>query len=317
MDRMQGNAGRSIDEAAANVNRPRSRASSRRLAVVLLVALGAGCASDGRTAIPHGTLHHYEIEAPSLGKTRSVRVYLPPSYDRPDAAMRRYPVVFLLHGWPGGDGNWTGQGRAAVTLDSMAANHTIPEVIAVMPNGNGPGWFGRSLYLDTWDGKFKLQTFIVRDLVAWVDRTFRTRPEASQRAIAGLSDGGSAAVNIALKHPQVFGAAAGMSAHYRWHPFLAIARITGPPPGADSLLAANSPLAYVGGLRGRIDSLALYIDSGLEDAHILAGSRAFHARLDSLGIPHAYREYHGGHSWTLWKRHLRDALLVITGRFAR
>jgi S-formylglutathione hydrolase FrmB len=314
---MRGNARGSIDEAAARVNRSRSRPMSRLTAVVFLTLGVAGCASVNR-AIPHGTVHHYTIDAPSLGgKPRSVRVYLPPSYARPDSSAHRYPVVFLLHGWPGGDGNWTGQGRAGVTLDSMAANHTIPEVIAVMPNGNGPGPFERSLYIDTWNGKFKMQTFVVRDLVAWVDSTFRTRPEASQRAIAGLSDGGSAAVNIAMKHPDVFGAAAGMSGQYRWHPHGEIAHIMGPEPGADSLLAANSPLLYVGRVRGRIGKLQLYIDVGLDDHHSLTSSRAFHARLDSLGIAHVYAENPGGHSWGLWKKHLRDALLVITRRFQR
>lgn len=284
---------------------------------MVLAFVAAGCASVNQ-AIPHGTVHHYKIEAPSLGgKKRSVRVYLPPSYGHPDSSARRYPVVFLLHGWPGGDGNWTGQGRAGVTLDSMAANHTIPEVIAVMPNGNGPGWFERSLYLDTWNGKFKLKTFILHDLVAWVDRTFRTRPEASQRAIAGLSDGGSSAVNIAMQHPEVFGAAAGMSGQYRWHKSSEIGHIMGPEPGADSLLAANSPLLYIGSLRGKTDSLQLYLDAGLNDHHAINASRRFHARLDSLGIPHVYREYPGGHSWGYWKVHLRDALLVITRRFAR
>src|SRR2546423_12679956 len=145
-----------MGEARASVNRRRVGAAGLLLAMTLVA--GADCASDGRTAIPRGTLRHDEIAAPSLGgRTRSVRVYLPPSYGRPESRARRYPVVYLLHGWPGGDGNWPGQGRAAVTLDSMAANRTIPEVIAVMPNGNGPGLFGRSPYLDTWDGKFKLQ----------------------------------------------------------------------------------------------------------------------------------------------------------------
>jgi len=68
-----------------------------------------------------------------------VRVYLPPSYSQPVAASRRYPLIVLLHGWPGGDGNWLGEGRAAVTLDSMIAGGSVPEVIALMPNANGGG----------------------------------------------------------------------------------------------------------------------------------------------------------------------------------
>ncbi|HVP15368.1 MAG TPA: alpha/beta hydrolase-fold protein, partial [Terriglobales bacterium] len=92
--------------------------------------------------------------APSMHEVaRSVRVYLPPSYDLPAAASRRYPVVYLLHGWPGGDGNWPGHGRVADTMDSLSARGAIPEMIAVMPNGNGIGLFGRQSWLNSYDGR--------------------------------------------------------------------------------------------------------------------------------------------------------------------
>ncbi len=56
-------------------------------------------------------LRVFRMPAPSLHQTaRAVRVYLPASYDQPTARARRYPVVILLHGWPGGEGNWSGDG---------------------------------------------------------------------------------------------------------------------------------------------------------------------------------------------------------------
>ena len=79
-----------------------------------------------------GVLRRYEIDAPELHDPhRAVRVYTPAQYDDPGAATRRYPVVFLLHGWPGSDGNWPGLGRAVVTADSLIAGGRMPPAILV------------------------------------------------------------------------------------------------------------------------------------------------------------------------------------------
>ena len=69
----------------------------------------------------HGLLLHYLIPAPSLGETdHSVRVFVPPGYSVLANRSKRYPVVYLLHGWPGGDGNWAGHGHILQTLDDKA-----------------------------------------------------------------------------------------------------------------------------------------------------------------------------------------------------
>jgi S-formylglutathione hydrolase FrmB len=282
---------------------------------LVLFALSASTlasADDGRYA--RGTLDHLRIFAPSLhGQLRSVRVYLPPSYRDPRAIERRYPLVVLLHGWPGGDGNWPGQGRATVTLDSMIAHRSIPEVIALMPNGNGPGMWGHSRYLDAFDHSFDIQEFLVRDLVEWADSTLRTRRDPSQRALVGLSDGGSSAINLTLLHPDVFGAAASLSGQYQLGKAWGESRILGPEPGASDRRRKNSPMEYVADRAGTARRQALFIACGLSD-HELADNRAFHARLDSLGIPHRYVEAKGGHGWGFWSTQLPAALRAVTAR---
>ena len=63
-----------------------------------------------------GRVEFRSFRPPSLGGAKKdCRVYLPASYDLPDAHERRYPVVVFLHGWPGSEGNWPGQGRAIET----------------------------------------------------------------------------------------------------------------------------------------------------------------------------------------------------------
>ena len=243
-----------------------------------------------------------------------MRVYLPPSYSQPVAASRRYPLIVLLHGWPGGDGNWLGEGRAAVTLDSMIAGGSVPEVIALMPNANGGGVLGRSMYLNAWDGSFSIQDFIVRDLVAWADSALRTRLEPARRALVGLSEGGGAAVNLALRHPEAFGACASLSGEFQLHKSFGLAAVLGPDPDRTRMLDENSPLLYVDRIAGSARGQVIYFDCGLGEGDWLEQNRAFDRRLTALGVPHTYREYPGGHGWGYWRVHLRDALLAVTAR---
>jgi enterochelin esterase-like enzyme len=151
------------------------------------------------------------VSSPGLVSNRvgdsSVRrtlVYLPPSYDRD--ATRRYPVLFLLHGatsvpeeWI--DGSYQGM-DIRVALDSLIAARAIPELIVIMPNADNT--FGAGFYLNS-PATGNWEDFVVRDLVAHVDRTYRTVTSSSKRALVGHSMGGFGVLAIAFKHPAVFG----------------------------------------------------------------------------------------------------------------
>ena len=298
---------------------PRSRAPRRARfrpagaalmsAAVLVVA--ALASSHAAPPIAHGRVDMVRIRSAALDQVRSARLYLPPSYDRPESATRRYPVIVLLHGWPGGDGNWVGHGRAAVTLDSLIAAHRIPEVIAVMPNGNGVGLLGRSLYLDSYDGRYRMADWIVKDVVGWADSALRTIPDPRHRGIIGLSDGGTAALNLCFQHPDVFGACGGHSGQYRMKHDVGLRRIVGAEPGARQLLAANSPTLYAPKMVSTLRQLVIYFDCGRDDAEATY-ARELHAELDSLGVPHTYHEFPGKHGWGYWKQHLHDSLVAVT-----
>lgn len=267
-------------------------------------------------AFAGGSVQRFTVSAPALGDPRrDVRVYLPPSYSRPEARTLRYPTVYLLHGWPGSDGNWFGLGRAAQTADSMIAAGRLPELILVCPDGGGRGLLGRSLYVNSYDGASRMEDFVTRDLVRWVDSTFRTRAEPAARAIAGLSDGGSGAINLAFKHPEVFGGCASMSGEFVLGQPAGTGGVLGPEPGRSRLRADNSPALYAARITERLRGLTIYFDCGLSDES-LAGNRAFHRLLQGLGIRHTYREYGGSHTWGYWRTHLRDALAAVAAGWA-
>lgn len=266
--------------------------------------------ADTALLLNRGRIRLYSMSAASAGPmVRSVRVYLPRDYFSPADSSRRYPVVYLLHGWPGGNGNWPGQGRAAITLDSLTQAGRIPPVIAVMPSGRGIGLWGRSLYINSWDGKSRLEDFICRDLVAWTDSSFRTLPDSSHRAVIGLSEGATAALNLAFKHPGVFGACGGHSGQYRIAKDLGLKAVFGPEPGATRIREENSPTLYVQGIVPQLTRQVIYFDCGLHDGE-LEDNRALHKKLEELGVPHTYHEFPGHHGWTYWRTHLRDSLIA-------
>ncbi|MDP6125501.1 MAG: alpha/beta hydrolase-fold protein [Candidatus Latescibacteria bacterium] len=132
---------------------------------------------------------------------RDLRVYLPPRYDNnPD---REYSVVYLLHGYPGEKGGrWEFVRKIA---DTLIESGVIKPMILVAPHSRAGCFYVNSSAVGDWED------FIVYDVVEYIDQNYRTVPEANSRGIAGHSMGGSGAISLAMKHPDVFTAAYGMS----------------------------------------------------------------------------------------------------------
>ena len=158
----------------------------------------------------------------------------------------------------------------------------------------------------------RLEDFLAHDLVRWTDSTFRTIARPAGRAIAGLSDGGSGAMNVTFRHPDVFGACGSESADFTLHRQAGLGGVIGPDPGGQRLLEANSPALELSKVASRLATVTIYFDCGTSDES-LGNSRAFHRLLDSLGVSHEYREFPGSHTWGYWGRHFRESLLAVAG----
>ena len=163
-----------------------------------------------------GTWVTDEITSPALAgnligdpATRRFGVSLPPSYETCQEC--RYPVVYVLHGY-----DQTYRSLAAgfsSTLDRMVDDREIGEAIAVFVDGSSR--FRGSFYLSSVTiGDY--ETYIVRDLVAYVDAHYRTIPERNSRGITGYSMGGYGALYLALKYPDVFSAVVGQGSRCHW-----------------------------------------------------------------------------------------------------
>ena len=161
------------------------------------------------TAQPFRSMNMLKIEAPSLSNNlvdesaeRTIYVYLPPSYGSSES---RYPVVYYLPGY--GDSSVIGF-RLPGDMDALIESGQVKEMIIVVASGDskmGGSFYVNSPVTGNWEDH------IVSDVVGYVDATFRTLPRAESRGITGHSMGGFGALNIAMHHPDVFGAVYSMS----------------------------------------------------------------------------------------------------------
>jgi enterochelin esterase-like enzyme len=183
-------------------------------AVHALLAQGLGAEQP---QIDRGRLTTYHVQSRALANNRAgdsalqrVDVYLPPGYERESA--RRYPVVYVLHGFLGSPNDFTKPTFGGMTvqgaMDTLIASRRVQEMIVVVPNGNNGN--GGSFYVNS-PATGNWGDYLLRDVIPWVDRTFRTIPSAAGRGLAGHSMGGYAALVQGMQHPELFGAIYAMS----------------------------------------------------------------------------------------------------------
>jgi enterochelin esterase-like enzyme len=149
--------------------------------------------------VPHG--HVQQVLYPSVitNISRRAFVYTPPGYQNDN--KKKYPVLYLQHGWGEDETAWSNQGHANLIMDNLIAEGKIQPFIIVMTYGmTNTARFGkiREFKIDTF------QTVLVDELIPYVDANFRTIAKQSHRAMAGLSMGGMETHTITLNKPGVF-----------------------------------------------------------------------------------------------------------------
>jgi enterochelin esterase-like enzyme len=195
---------------------------------------GSGPPPAAETFPTAGEVRAGTYYSPAMGDDRHFYIYLPPSYTVRSAAHRHYPTIYLLHGDPSNSGEWLRYGTPAV-FDAGFAHGDVPETILVLPDGTGhvtaaTQWANRR------DGRDRIEDATL-ELVAYVDQHYRTAAQPQYRVIGGLSSGAYGAVNIAARHPDVFGVAMGFSGYYM---------ASGPVFGRDrAYIESNSPTLIV------------------------------------------------------------------------
>ena len=325
------------------------RMLSASLAALLLGPTG-GLTAQGRVTVEI-------MPAGVLGVPKALAVYLPESYDTSSA---RFPVAYYLHGGGGNERVWT----QYLALDSVADSlHRAGrgEVILVMPDGDAGYWTDWEQPDGYWTrclrdtlrvrpdeptatycvrhGRY--ETYLVSEVVPFVDSAYRTLRDRRHRGIGGFSMGGYGALALAARHPDLFAAAVSHSGvvsplYVGPHPYTGWSRFAGTVAeildrwpasrwplfeiefGSDTTgWWARDPFRLFQRLLTSGRSIPdLYLDVGTEDP-FADQNRALVDTLRKLNVSLAYREWPGGHDRTYWRAHAGEGLGWLLERLGR
>ena len=221
-------------------------------------------------------------------------------------------MLYLLHGNRGEARDFTDEAHVRETADDLIRRGEIPPALIVMPDA------GSSWYVDR---RERMETAFLEDLLPEVERSLPALGSRRGRVIAGVSMGGYGALRFVLERPDLFAAAALLSPaiYVPVPPNFSPARRDGPfgAHGFDPAdwRALNYPSLFDGYLRAGTP-VPLYLFSGRDDELDIAGeTRTLDALLTKSGQPHELHFLPGGHSWSVWRAALPDALRYVF-RFA-
>ena len=280
-----------------------------------VIAAAAICAGQANAA----GIVEYGLEAPSptLGRPIAYAVYKP--FPAPPEG-ERWPVVYLLHGLGGADGDWFTWGNLGPILDQALADGRIPPMMVVAPDG------GDSWYVDNPDagGQGLIDTAFATDLVAAIDARFPTASCREGRAIGGVSMGGVGALLQVINHPDTYVAAMGFSAALHrpmlandprgnWLPGL-YGSVFGRPFDAARFNAANA-FTLAASVRRMDEKPDFYLTIGDADfPDLIEANAAFHNLLVTTKADTSLRIGAGRHYWDSWQQAIIPALEWLAPR---
>lgn len=253
-----------------------------------------------------GEVTGHRFYSETLERDYAYVAYAPDGYEASEAA---YPVVYLLHGSLGDEGNWTEYGEAERILDRLIETGTIPPTLVIMPGS-----------LSWWADGYNepAETAFIQDLIPHIDANWRTLPKRESRIIGGLSAGGFGTVNLAMKHPQLFVSAMAFSpASYAGLPPEGSTAWTHPTfQDADGRFDPElwRALNYEALIEDYFESgeiVPFYINSGDHDGLDIAyhGAVLFQRLRDHQAEHVEFRVIDGGHEWPVWIETLPEALV--------
>ncbi|HPG40321.1 MAG TPA: alpha/beta hydrolase family protein [bacterium] len=279
--------------------------------------------STNLLAIPHGQVREgLSFSSKLLNKAVPFSIYLPADYDQ---STRKYPVVYLLHGYSDDETAWVQFGEVNLAADVAIENRQIPPMIIVMPDAEV------TFYMNDYQNKYPWEDMFIKEFIPYIEKEYRIRGGKEYRGVAGLSMGGFGTLLYALRYPDMFAACAAFSSAI-WTDEEMIAwndndynfmftdllgknlkgkeRLTKHWQERHSLdLAKSLPVESLKKVR-------IYMDCG-DDDFLIKGNCALHLVLKDRNIPHEFRVRDGEHNWLYWRTGITDGLKFIGQSFNR
>jgi enterochelin esterase-like enzyme len=274
-------------------------------AVGLASAAVAGAAAPSVAGVPGWTLVVREPSGgsvwqgliaggPSVVPVRPSFVYLPPAFTN----AQLYQTMVVLHGFPGDSTSIIDGLQFATIADTAIASGQAAPFIAVIPAGGLV-----HVAAQEWAGAW--EQWLIGRVLPWMHSALPVQSGAAATAIAGLSAGGYGAIDIGLRHPDLFGTLESWSGYF--HPYAdGVLRHAN-----QAMLAAHDPTSLVVRLASRLRRIGtrFFLSSGTTlDPFSAPRTRAYSNLLFTLGLPHILRLFPGGHDARVWRTQLPAAL---------
>ncbi len=261
---------------------------------------------EHREIFPADTI---EVMSQAMGRTIKNVVVRPSTVYIIEDDTTRYPVLYLLHGATGCYSDWIKK----ADLHWLADRY---DVIIVCPDGQDSWYFDSPV-----DPKMQFETYVSKELVAYIDSHYPTYANRYMRAITGLSMGGHGALFLAFRHPDVFWSCGSMSGNMditqfpdSWHIKDRLGNYeSNPQRWRDHAVCnqldkvKNSPLK---------PAQNIIIDDGLNDIFI-KNNIAMHDQMVEMGIDHDFTVRPGRHSWDYWVNSLDYHMMFFVKAFNR
>ncbi len=241
--------------------------------------------------IAHGEVRSLYHWSDINGLERHVNVYVPAEYEK--NPKKKYPVLYLLHGWGEDENGWAVQGHLANIMDGLIAGGKAVPMIIVMPSGD------IKTDSDVRKASGDITDILIKDLIPYIDETFRTYTDRDHRAMAGLSRGGAQTWNAVLNNMDKFAWMGGFSGSGRFSPN----PLNPKAPVLTIETAYNGVFKDAEAFNKKMKLLFISIGTAEGQA-----AKQTYETLKNHGIKNlVYHESQGtAHEWLTWRRALND-----------
>jgi len=233
--------------------------------------------------VPHGDIRIKKYFSRATNSWRQFYLYTPPGYDSNFNA--RYPVLYILHGGGEDETGWATQGKTDLILDNLiAANKAVP-MIVVMPDANMSFSAFDEAGLQLFESELK------NNIIPFVEKNYRVKPGAANRALAGLSMGGIHTLYTGIKNTDQFS-------------YLGVFSSGWIIPMQNKIADAQYDFIKVNASAINANLKLLWIAMGGKEDIAYKNCQVMLEKLDGIPIKYTYYEYPGGHTWPVWRNNL-------------
>ena len=233
--------------------------------------------------VPHGDIRIKKYFSRTTNSWRQFYLYTPPGYDSVSNAA--YPVLYILHGGGEDETGWATQGKTDLILDNLIAAKKAVPMIVVMPDANMSFSAFEESGLQLFESELK------NNIIPFVEKNYRVKPGAANRALAGLSMGGIHTLYTGIKNTDQFS-------------YLGVFSSGWIMPMQNKIADAQYDFMKENASDINANLKLLWIAMGGKEDIAYKNCQVMLGKLDGIPIKYTYYEYPGGHTWPVWRNNL-------------